>query len=99
MTRSSEENGNRIAVMEADLARLRADQERRLRALETAPRRRRGERRRPTSRGRSRRPARAQARSSKARGPTPPATRCSSADAAAEAAYDKGFQLWTAQEI
>ena len=35
MTRSSEENGNRIAVMEADLARLRADQDRRLRALET----------------------------------------------------------------
>ena len=36
MTRSSEENGNRIAVMEADLARLRADQDGRLRALETA---------------------------------------------------------------
>jgi len=35
--RQSEENGNRVAVMEAELARLRADQDRRLRALETAP--------------------------------------------------------------
>ena len=35
--RQSEENGNRVAVMEAELARLRADQDRRIRALETAP--------------------------------------------------------------
>ena len=35
--RASEENGNRVAVMEAELARLRADQDRRIRALETAP--------------------------------------------------------------
>ena len=35
--RQSEENGNRVAVMETELARLRADQDRRLRALETAP--------------------------------------------------------------
>jgi septal ring factor EnvC (AmiA/AmiB activator) len=37
IVRQSEENGNRVAVMEAELARLRADQDRRLRALETAP--------------------------------------------------------------
>jgi TolA-binding protein len=35
--RASEENGNRLSTIEADLARLRADQDRRLRALETAP--------------------------------------------------------------
>jgi TolA-binding protein len=35
ITRASEENGNRLATMEAELARLRADQDRRLRALET----------------------------------------------------------------
>ena len=35
--RQSEENGNRVAQMEAEVARLRADQDRRLRALETAP--------------------------------------------------------------
>ena len=34
LTRASEENGNRLATMEAELARLRADQDRRLRALE-----------------------------------------------------------------
>ena len=36
ITRLSEENGNRVATLEAELARLRADQDRRLRALETA---------------------------------------------------------------
>ena len=34
IVRASEENGNRLATMEAELARLRADQDRRLRALE-----------------------------------------------------------------
>lgn len=37
IVRASEENGNRVAVMEAELARLRADQDRRLRAIETRP--------------------------------------------------------------
>ena len=35
IVRSSEENGNRLSTMEAELARLRADQDRRLRTLET----------------------------------------------------------------
>jgi TolA-binding protein len=35
LIRASEENSNRLATMEAELARLRADQDRRLRALET----------------------------------------------------------------
>ena len=34
LIRASEENGNRLSTMEADLARLRADQEQRLRTLE-----------------------------------------------------------------
>ena len=34
LIRSSEENGNRLATMEADLARLRAEQDSRLRAIE-----------------------------------------------------------------
>ena len=37
LIRTSEENGNRLGVIEADLARLRADQDNRFRALETAP--------------------------------------------------------------
>ncbi len=36
LIRTGEENGNRIAVMEAELARLRADQDRRLRAIESS---------------------------------------------------------------
>ena len=35
ITRAAEENGNRLATMEAELARLRADQDRRLRSLES----------------------------------------------------------------
>jgi TolA-binding protein len=35
LVRNSEENGNRLSTMEAELARLRADQDRRLRALES----------------------------------------------------------------
>ena len=94
LTRSSEENGNRIAVMEADLARLRADQDRRLRALETAPAA-------DAADAGSEEPA------TESADPVPPAPkpkveggRTSAAAATssdpAEAAYDKGFQLWTA---
>ena len=101
VTRSSEENGNRIAVMEAELARLRADQERRLRTLET---------------GAAAAAAGARA-SDASTDPgddasVPPASRpvvegsrpdpagdpVLSSDAIAEAAYDKGFQQWTAKQ-
>ena len=93
--RQSEENGNRVAVMEAELARLRADQDRRIRALETAPA--------PTDE-----PA-AEEQGDRAEAP-PPAPRPkverataeagpaelipATADDPAEAAYDEGFQLW-----
>ena len=36
LTRAAEENGNRLSVIEADLARLRADQDRRFRAIESS---------------------------------------------------------------
>lgn len=94
IVRQSEENGNRVAVMEAELARLRADQDRRIRALETAP---------PPEE-----PA-AEEQDEQAEAP-PPAPRPkvesakadsgpaelipASADDPAEAAYDAGFQLW-----
>ncbi len=104
MTRSSEENGNRIAVMEADIARLRAEQDRRLRALET---------------GAAAASAGADAVADADADPVgddaavpPPAPRpvvetgradpvgdpVLSGDLAAEAAYDRGFQQWSARQ-
>ena len=94
LTRTSEENGNRIAVMEAELARLRADQDRRLRALES---------------GGATTEASTEAATEVA-DPVPPAPQpkvetASAPPAAegnatdpAEVAYDKGFQLWTAKK-
>lgn len=95
IVRQSEENGNRVAVLETELARLRADQDRRIRALETAP---------PGAE-----PAATEEQDEAAVAPPPapkpkvekdqtqPAavelTPASSSDPA-EAAYDEGFQLW-----
>ena len=94
IVRQSEENGNRVAVMEAELARLRADQDRRIRALETAPA--------------ADEPAAAE-QSEQAEAP-PPAPRPkvetartesgpaelipASVNDPAEVAYDQGYQLW-----
>jgi TolA-binding protein len=93
--RQSEENGNRVAVMEAELARLRADQDRRIRALETAPA--------------ADEPAAEEQQADQAEAP-PPAPRPkvetakaetgpaellpASVNDPAEAAYDEGYQLW-----
>jgi TolA-binding protein len=98
MTRSAEENGNRIAVMEADVARLRADQERRLRALETAP-----------AAGADTPAEGGEATASDVPPAPRPIVETSRPDPAgdpvldptlaAEAAYDKGFQLWTARKF
>ena len=96
--RASEENGNRVAVMEAELARLRAEQERRLRTLETAaPAQAEGPAESeseadappPPSRPKVERPARDEE-------PDAPSASTGDPDAAAEAAYDAGFRLWTA---
>ncbi|MEO6114131.1 MAG: tetratricopeptide repeat protein [Sphingomicrobium sp.] len=86
IVRQAEENGNRVAVMEADLARLRAEQDRRLRALESGA----SSTDEPT------------AEQVDAPPPAPkPKVETPSADTAAtpgtdpaEVAYDKGFQLW-----
>ena len=96
--RASEENGNRVAVMEAELARLRADQDRRIRALETAPPSEEASPDEPAgnveeqpdevaevpppSRPKVERPE-----------PTPAALTTTDADPA-ELAYDEGYQLW-----
>ena len=103
LTRATEENGNRIAVMEAELARLRADQERRLRALETG--------------GAASGVDAATDSEEEISDPVPPAPQPKvelpadepadepaddpadttlDPDAGAEAAYDKGYRLWTA---
>jgi TolA-binding protein len=83
--RASEENGNRVATLEAELARLRADQDQRLRALETAP---------PSSSAPS--PAEngspAPKPSNGSGAPAFPSTGDVAADG--EAAYDVGYQLW-----
>ena len=95
LVRSSEENGNRIAVMEADLARLRAEQDRRLRSLETNA----------ATAGAASEAADAPAETSD---PVPPpskpkvesdretATGASATADPAETAYDKGFRQWSA---
>ncbi len=89
IVRQAEENGNRVAVMEADLARLRADQDRRLRALESGG-------------GAASDPAADTAEQVDAPPPAPqpkvetPSAGTAATDATdpAEVAYDKGYQLW-----
>ena len=94
IVRQSEENGNRVAVMETELARLRAEQDRRIRALETAP---------PATEA----PASTNEEES-TEAPPPPsrpkvegrnaeskdAEPATAATDPVEAAYDEGFQLW-----
>ena len=86
LTRASEEAGNRLATMEADLARLRADQDSRLRAIE-----------RPAEAAGD---AIEQAAASMDEAPPPPSRpRVETPSlSGAEAAYDKGFRLWEAKK-
>ncbi len=104
LVRASEENGNRLSTMEAELARLRADQDRRLRAIESGPA--------PDDAASSEQPAEAQAEPAdeprplisrpkvETRRDSPPSTVASARpgdanfEAAGEEAYDRGFQLW-----
>lgn len=104
LIRTSEENGNRLSIIEADLARLRTDQDRRLRTLETAP---------VGAGATDAEPTADPAESDEAPPPTisrpkvetprqPAATgvvRPSDANfvASGEEAYDRGYQLWTAK--
>ena len=107
LVRSSEENGNRLSVMEAEVARLRADQDRRLRALEN------GAGAATAGNGDALPPQQQQDTPDASpvapdplagNGPPPrPQPKVETkppaaltGDAAAEAAYDAGFHLWTA---
>ena len=98
--RASEENGNRVAVMEAELARLRADQDRRIRALETAPPP--GEpavdehAEEPTDESEAPPPAPGpKVETAEAESDSPPVEPIAAADVdAAEVAYDQGYELW-----
>ena len=101
ITRAAEENGNRLATMEAELARLRADQDRRLRTLESGA---------ATADAGSDEPADPLAET--ADEPPPPPSRPkvetrrepaepaaanpgdANFNAAGEEAYDRGFNLW-----
>ena len=108
LVRASEENGNRLSVMEADVARLRADQDRRLRALESGAAATPGSGDSapvepesldtlppaPQPRVETGPPPRPQPKVETAAPPASTATL--TGDAAAEAAYDAGYRLWTA---
>jgi len=95
--RQSEENGNRVAQMEAEVARMRADQDRRLRALETAPASDDQATGRQDSAAVIEDTAPPPSRPKIERAEAKPAV-LTTADGSdpAEAAYDEGFQLWNA---
>jgi TolA-binding protein len=96
IVRQSEENGNRVAVMEAELARLRADQDRRLRALETAPAATEPASTEPGDQADAPPPAPKPKVETAATETSPAAATTASLTDPAEAAYDQGYQLWTA---
>ena len=112
LLRASEENGNRLSVMEADLARLRADQDRRFRAIESAaPTATEGEAAvtadaPPAADAPPPRPKpKVESGKTKGKAKTPtaeadtPAESVAVADVGsdpADSAYDTGFNLWTA---
>ena len=97
LTRASEENGQRLGVMEADLAKLRADQDSRFRALETGPAAATAEPGAPSAEpegvaGPDVPPA------PKPKVETPAARPASATMDAGEKAYDEGFRLWEAKK-
>jgi TolA-binding protein len=94
--RQSEENGNRVAVMEAELARLRADQDRRIRALETAPATDEPAAAEPDDQAEAPPPpSRPKVETDRAEA-TPAALATTPGADPAELAYDEGYRLWNA---
>jgi TolA-binding protein len=94
IVRQSEENGNRVAVMEAELARIRADQDRRIRALETAPAADEAGPAQESEQAEAPPPA-PRPKVEKATAESGPAELIpASVSDPAEAAYDQGYQLW-----
>ena len=97
--RQSEENGNRVGVMEADLARLRADADQRLRTLESgAGANDNGAASSSDSADQSEAPPPRPRPKVETNDDEPAAAPAATgdADADAEAAYDAGYRLWTA---
>jgi TolA-binding protein len=105
IVRASEEDGNRLSTMEAELARLRADQDRRLRSLESgpatgdaaAPEQGAEPQAEPVDEPRAPLVSRPKVETRR----NPPAATVTSAkpgdanfETAGEEAYDRGFQLW-----
>nr|ART35700.1 B391 [uncultured bacterium] len=95
IVRQAEENGNRVGVLETELARLRADQDRRLRAIESAPAAQESETAAPDEQADAPPPAPRPKIEGKTESKTVAAS-TGDADADAETAYDQGYQLWTA---
>ncbi len=103
LIRSSEENGNRLSVIEADLARLRTDQDRRLRSLESDT----GDS--PSTEPATEGPVEADDAPPPPSRPKveterqPPAATAAATpsdpnfEASGEEAYDRGYQLWMAK--
>lgn len=87
ITRLAEENGNRVQTLETELARVRADSETRLRALETA-----GPATAASAEPAAGEPAAEPAAATPA--PRTPSTEVRPAADDAEAAYDVGYNLW-----
>lgn len=104
VTRLAEESGNRVATLEAELARLRADQERRLNALEasgaaapaSAPAE--GAAETPATTPPPRPQPRVETPSRPSTAPATPVTTAQPGSASftadGETAYDAGFRLW-----
>lgn len=98
LVRASEENGHRLGVMETDLARLRADQDSRFKALES------GAATAAAGAGpvvdAAAPPPVEQAPAAAGSRREPPAASAATQgfDAAGEAAYQQGFDLWTAKK-
>jgi TolA-binding protein len=94
ITRTNEANAQRVGTLEAEIARLRADSDQRIRALENAPPAAASSASRATGNSDDRT---ASTQTAERPGPTPavaapPKTGDLNADA--EAAYDVGYQLW-----
>ena len=94
IVRQAEENGNRVGVMETELARLRAEQDRRLRALETSPVV--TDETEPAAEEVDAPPPAPKPKVESSRAEAKPAALVSTGDvdADAEVAYDQGYQLW-----
>lgn len=101
LVRATEENGNRVGLLEAEIARLRADQDRRLRAIESAPPA--GDDAPAADTGDSAggpppapQPKYENAEPGQVAAAEPSAPAPATASDPAEAAYDAGYRLWTA---